>query len=37
LTDEMVKAYIAEQEGEPVLDDSRFVIDSLIKPPPSRR
>jgi putative transposase len=37
VTDEMVKAYIAEQEGEPVLDDSRFVIDSLIKPPPSRR
>ena len=37
LTDEMVKAYIAEQEGEPVLDDSRFVIDNLVKPPPSRR
>jgi putative transposase len=37
LTDEMVQAYIAEQEGEPVMDDSRFVIDNLIKPPPSRR
>ena len=37
LTDEMVKAYIAEQEGEPVHDDSRFVIDNLVKPPPSRR
>ena len=37
LTDEMVKAYIAEQEGEPVHDDSRFVIDMPPKPPPSRR
>ena len=37
LTDEMVKAYIAEQEGEPVHDDSRFVIDSSPKLPPSRR
>jgi len=37
LTDEMVKTYIAEQEGEPVHDDSRFVIDSPPKPPPSRR
>ena len=36
-TDEMVQAYIAEQEGEPVLDDSRFVIDTPSKPPPSRR
>ena len=37
ITDQMVEQYIAEQEGEPMLDDSRFVIDSLIKPPPSRR
>jgi putative transposase len=37
ITDQMVEQYIAEQEGEPVMDDSRFVIDSLIKPPPSRR
>ena len=37
LTDEMVQAYIAEQEGEPVHDDSRFVIDTPLKPPPSRR
>jgi len=37
LTDEMVQAYIAEQEGEPVHDDSRFVIDTPPKLPPSRR
>src|SRR5512136_2684903 len=37
LTDEMVQAYIAEQEGEPVHDDSRFVIDTPQKLPPSRR
>jgi hypothetical protein len=37
LTDEMVKAYIAEQEGEPVEDESRFVIDNPVNPPPSRR
>ena len=37
LTDEMVQKYIAEQEGEPVHDDSRFVIDSPTKLPPSRR
>jgi len=37
LTDEMVKAYIAEQEGEPVHDDSRFVIDTPSNLPPSRR
>ena len=28
ITDEMVKKYIQEQEGEPVHDDSRFPIDS---------
>jgi len=28
ITDEMIQKYIAEQEGEPVQDDSRFVIDS---------
>jgi len=27
ITDEMVQQYIDEQEGEPVLDDSRFPID----------
>ena len=27
LTDEMIKQYIDEQEGEPVADDSRFQID----------
>ena len=37
LTDEMVQDYIAEQEGEPVHDDSRFVIDNPVKLPPSRR
>ena len=28
ITDEMVKKYIAEQEGEPMHDDSRFTIDT---------
>ncbi len=28
LTDEMIQAYIDEQEGEPMVDDSRFQIDS---------
>ena len=37
LTDEMVQKYIAEQEGEPVVDDSRFVIDNSPNLPPSRR
>ena len=37
LTDEMVAEYIAQQEGEPVHDDSRFVIDKGPKLPPSRR
>ena len=37
LTDEMVQAYIAEQEGEPVHNDSRFVMDNPPKLPPSRR
>jgi putative transposase len=27
ITDEMIQAYIEEQEGEPVTDDSRFQID----------
>ena len=27
ITDEMIQEYIAEQEGEPVVDDSRFLID----------
>ena len=29
ITDEMVKEYIEEQEGEQIIDDSRFLIDSL--------
>jgi len=37
ITDEMIEAYIAEQEGEPLQDDSRFVIDEEKKLPPSRR
>ena len=28
ITDEMVKEYIEEQEGEQIIDDSRFPIDS---------
>ena len=27
ITDEMIQQYIEEQEGEPILDDSRFPID----------
>tara|TARA_B100000315_G_C14300070_1_gene461441 strand:- start:102 stop:542 length:441 start_codon:yes stop_codon:yes gene_type:complete len=27
ITDEMIQEYIEEQEGEPVIDDSRFPID----------
>lgn len=37
ITDEMVRKYIEEQEGEPVQDDSRFIIDKPDKLPPSRR
>ena len=37
LTDQMVRDYIEQQEGEPVHDDSRFVIDTPPKLPPSRR
>jgi putative transposase len=37
ITDEMVEEYIAEQEGEPLHDDSQFVIDEQSKLPPSRR
>jgi len=37
ITDEMIQKYIAEQEGEPMHDDSRFVIDNPTKLPPSRR
>ena len=29
ITDEMVKEYIEEQEGEQIIDDSRFPIDNL--------
>jgi putative transposase len=28
ITDEMILAYIQEQEGEPLADDSRFPIDN---------
>ena len=28
ITDELIQKYIEEQEGEPILDDSRFTIDS---------
>ena len=27
ITDEIIQKYIEEQEGEPVIDDSRFPID----------
>jgi len=37
ITDKMVEEYIAEQEGEPIHDDSQFVIDETPKLPPSRR
>jgi len=37
LTDELIRDYIEQQAGEPVHDDSRFVIDSPPKLPPSRR
>ena len=29
ITDEMIQEYINEQEGEPVIDDSRFQIDPI--------
>ena len=28
ITDEMIQQYIEEQEGEPIVDDSRFLIDT---------
>lgn len=37
ITDEMIQEYIAEQEGEPIHDDSQFVIDEDTKLSPSRR
>ena len=37
ITDQMVEQYIAEQEGEPIHDESQFVIDEDKKLPPSRR
>jgi len=37
LAGEMVRQYIAEQEGESVHDDSRFVINNPTKLPPFRR
>ncbi len=37
ITDQMVTQYIAEQEGEPIQDDSRFQIDDGPKLPPARR
>jgi putative transposase len=29
ITDEMIREYIEEQEGEQIADDSRFPIDGL--------
>lgn len=29
VTDEMIQQYIQEQEGEPLMDDSRFLIDPV--------
>ena len=37
ITDKMVVEYIADQEGEPMHDDSQFVIDETPNLPPSRR
>ena len=37
ITDEMIEQYIAEQEGEPLQNESQFVIDEDTKLPPSRR
>ena len=37
ITDQMVEQYIADQEGEPIHDESQFVIDENTKLPPSRR
>ncbi|MCX5734622.1 MAG: transposase [candidate division NC10 bacterium] len=37
ITDAMIKDYMAEQEGEPVQDDSRFRINDRPNLPPSRR
>lgn len=37
ITDAMIQEYIAEQEGEPVQDDSRFQIDYTPNLPASRR
>jgi putative transposase len=37
MTDEMIRRYIAEQEGEPVHDDSRFVMDNTAELAPYRR
>jgi hypothetical protein len=33
----MVEEYIAEQEEEPMHDDSQFLIDEITNLPPSRR
>jgi putative transposase len=37
ITDAMITEYIADQEREPVQDDSRFRIDDRPKLPPSKR
>ena len=34
ITDKMVEEYIAEQEGEPMHEDSQFVIDETTNLPP---
>lgn len=37
VTDEMVQSCGGKQEGKPVHDDSRFVIDNATEVPPYRR
>ena len=37
ITDAMIQEYITEQEGEPMHDDSQFLIDDSQNLPPSRR
>src|SRR5437762_10286789 len=37
ITDSMIQEYITEQEGEPMHDDSQFLIDDPPNLPPSRR
>lgn len=32
ITDELIPKYIEEQEGQPMIDESRFTIDSWLTP-----